>query len=162
MDDMGQLVLYRYFEHRILPKSLYNTHSDIYLLVFGPNPEELCDPSVEPVGIFHQAGIRSYIWRDTFWAETDWHRPYIATRSQELARVAQTEEAYDNYHRIWELTLSAARYGAPSPLDGRPPLQDKITTIMQSMFKIPINEFLVDKNKKKKYCRAIYRINGGA
>lgn len=159
MDDMGQLVVYRYIEHRILPKSLFNTHADLCLLVFGPNPEELCDPSIEPVGIFHEAGMRSYIWRDSFWVETDWDRRQTVSTAQQLLINSKTYDEADNYRRIAELAIASPRYGAPSPTDGKPPLKDEITVLIQSILKIPITDMLMDKNRKKKYIRAIYRIN---
>ena len=165
MPEFGQPTFYRYFEHQVLDAARFGLHADIYLLVFGPDTDALSDPNVEPVGIYHHAGVRKYIWRNVFWSETDWDRRAVSARLDVLIRKASFEGSEASYEQIlWlrhvrELIAVAVRSGAPSPTDGRPPLQDPISSVIKSIFKIPIDDFLVAKNKQKRYCRAVYRIN---
>ena len=158
MPEFGQPTFYRYFEHQVLEAVRFGFHADIYLLVFGPDVDSLADPHVEPVGIYHHAGVRKYIWRDAFWGETDWDRRAASKRVGDLMWGASYDEMVWLRH-VLELMAVAVRSGAPSPTDGRPPLQDPISSAIKSIFKIPIDDFLVAKNKRKRYCRAVYRIN---
>jgi hypothetical protein len=158
MSELGQPTFYRYYEHQILQASLFDIHVDIYLLVFGPNIDDLSDPSVEPVGIYHQAGIRHYLWRDASWSETDWDRRHIKKRLVELLHKFTDEKEFTRLRRIDELIDLTFKCGAPSPTDSREPLNDPISQIIRNVFKISVGELVMNKAKRKQYCRAIYRI----
>jgi len=156
MAEFGKPTFYRYFEHQILNASLFSLRVDICLLVFGPDQDSLCSPDIEPVGVCHYAGMRQYIWRNAFWGETDWNRRDIRERINKLLRTADDIE-FIRLRHIQELITLTFKSGAPSPTDGRPPLQDRLSIIINSI--MPLDEHLIAKNKKKRYCRAVYYIN---
>jgi hypothetical protein len=159
MAEFSQPIFYRYYEHQILKAKDFGFHEDVFLLVFGPNIDDLADPRVEPIGVYHHAGIRQYIWRDAFWSETDWDRRHVQKRVSELIHCTIDETELIRLRCVLELTVLAIKSGAPSPTDGRPPLKDPLSMAIMNIFKIPVDEFLINKNKQKRYCRAVYRIN---
>jgi len=159
MAEFSQPIFYRYYEHQILKSVDFGFHEDVTLLVFGPNISDLADPNIEPVGVYHYAGIRRYLWRNSFWSETDWDRRRVKERTMELLRIRSSIKESMAHRRILELINVATTCGAPSPTDTQPPLDDTLTRAVKIFLNISINDFVVEANKKKKYCRAIYKIN---
>ena len=163
MAEFGQPVFYRYYEHQVLKADKFGFRdtidSDVYLIVFGPNIEDISNPDTEPVGVYHYAGIRRYLWRDAFWSETDWSRRRVKERATELLCHRCSKADAISLRRILDLVQMAARCGAPGPTDTHPPLDDAFSQLIKVAFSFSLCDYLVETNKKKKYCRAIYRIN---
>ena len=155
MAEFGKPTFYRYVEHQVLDASVFDLRADLHLLVFVP--DDLCGPDIEPVGVYHRAGIRQYLWRNALWSETDWNKRDIRERINNLLRIITDEEELSRLRRIEYLISLSVKSGAPSPTDGRPPLQDRLSQVINSI--IPFDEYLIAKNKKKRYCRAVYYIN---
>jgi len=163
MAEFGQPVFYRYFEHQVLKADTFGfrdtINQDVYLVVFGPDLDNIANPNVEPIGVYHYAGIRRYLWRDTFWTELDWDRRAISERVSELLCSRCSKEDGLAYRRILDLIHLASRCGAPSPTDTHPPLNDAFSQAVQAAFKFNICDFVVEAKKRKKYCRAMHKIN---
>lgn len=162
MAEFGQPVFYRYLEHQVLNADLFGFRdtigSDVFLIVFGPDSDDFTNPDIEPIGVYHYAGIRRYLWRDAYWTELDWSRRGVSERASELLRHPCSIEDAMAYRRILDLIRLASRCGAPSPTDTQPPLDDILTQAVKLAFNFNINDFVVESNKRKKYCRAVHRI----
>jgi len=162
MGEFGQPVFYRYYEHQVLKADKFGFRdtidSDVYLVVFGPNLEDIANPNIEPIGVYHYAGIRRYLWRNAYWSETDWSRRNVKEQAAELLRHRCSKEDAMALRRILDLVHMASKCGAPSPTDTHPPLEDLFTQIVKNCFNFNVTDYLIDTNKKKKYCRAVYKI----
>ena len=154
MSEFGQPSFYRYYEHQELPATL-GFHTNVVLLVFGPAGDDLVDPNVEPVGIYHYAGTRRYLWRDLCWNEADWNRRIVQDNIAKLIKNCNDQELV-SYQKTLALIRLAYRSGAPSPTDDHPPLNDPLSIAMKNIFNISLNDAVVAKNKQKRYCRVIY------
>jgi hypothetical protein len=163
MGEFGQPVFYRYYEHQVLKADKFGFRdtigSDVYLIVFGPDVEDIANPDIEPIGVYHYAGIRRYLWRNAYWSETDWSRRRVKEQAAELLRHPGSKEEGVALRRILELIRIASKCGAPSPTDTHPPLDDILTRAIKQAFNFNISQFVVETNKRKKYCRAVYKIN---
>jgi hypothetical protein len=92
----GRPTFYAFIDHSPIYTRFYeglpvNEFGDkIFLLVFGGG--DLETPDREPVGVFHYAGIRRYLWRERYWSEYGIDIRYFKDRTKELLVDAKTKE----------------------------------------------------------------------
>jgi len=84
--------------------------SMIYLLEFAQGDLEV--PQQEPIGVYHYAGIRRYLWRDQYWNEYNIDYRYFMDRTKELL---QNEESSDRALEYRKLLSMLQNYAVSVP-----------------------------------------------
>jgi hypothetical protein len=160
----GRPVFYRYADHVALPSVPFgfqpaSVGKYVILLKFSPaDAEMLSDPTTEPVGMYHYAGTRRYVWRELEWGEVDWSRKVVYSLAEERLRGSATREEAALLRKAQEL-IALCGAGAPSPTDVQEPLDTPFTRVVSRVFNISLNDFVMESIAGKSYCRAIYRVN---
>lgn len=97
-------------------------------------------PQSEPIGVFHYAGIRRFIWKDKFYTEYALDFRMAMDKTAELIRVTEEKEKALNYRKLLDLLKDYGFCPAPN-------------------FDSTYDEILADPELKvRKYVRAIYEI----
>jgi|3_EtaG_2_1085321.scaffolds.fasta_scaffold01479_5 hypothetical protein len=110
----------------------------ICLLVFQDT--DLEDPEQEPIGVYHYAGIRRYLWREQYWNEYNIDVRYFMDRTKELLQIADSKEEAMEHRKLLGMLL------AMRSVDGNTPARH------ESGFGA---SKIVESNK---YYRVVYRI----
>jgi hypothetical protein len=72
------------------------------------------DPASEPIGVYHYAGIRRFIWRDRFFSEYNLdHRP-VMERVSELITETIDKATMLNYRKLLDLLKYYGKAPAPN------------------------------------------------
>ena len=111
----------------------------LYLVQF--QAAGLDHPNSEPIGVFHYAGIRRFIWKDKFYAEYGLGHRLMMDRAAELITETRDKDEALNYRKLLDFLKY---YGtAPGP---------NIDSTYDEILSDP-------KLGLRKYIRAIYRID---
>ena len=90
-------------------KSIGNT---LYLVEFQAGGIEV--PSSEPIGVYHYAGIRRFIWRDNFYSEYNLDYRPTMDRISELITETRDKQVMLNYRKLLDLLKHYGKAPAPN------------------------------------------------
>ena len=149
MSEFGNPTFYGYTRHVcILPSEIGSglPVKEIVLLEFELT--DLSNPKVEPVCIYHQAGIRRYLWRDTYWAEIDILRDLHDTITLPAHRdLSSADEISDMQDLI----------GRAASRDSKVPLPTDVYTPNENAMHFTLYRGMVKYSHTTTYVRSIYR-----
>lgn len=103
--------------------------SSVYLIEFRAKHLEC--PSSEPIGVYHYAGIRRFIWRDRFWNEVDIDYRDMMKKAATLLTQSHDQSEAMNLRVLLGLLQQYRTISAPLP----------------------------NANEEQVFCRAMYEIN---
>jgi hypothetical protein len=84
----------------------------LYLVEFQAGGIEV--PSSEPIGVYHYAGIRRFIWKDKFYSEYNLDYRPIMERVSELITETYDKDSMLNYRKLLDLLKHYGRAPAPN------------------------------------------------
>lgn len=85
----------------------------IYLLEF--TVANLDAPSSEPIGVYHYAGIRRYLWREKYWNEYNIDFRYFMDRTKELLQSESNSDKALEYRKLLGMLQNYASSGVTHP-----------------------------------------------
>jgi hypothetical protein len=88
LDEWGEPSYFAFVDHSPIHTKFYEGlpqnefGGTIFLLEFAEG--DLNTPVKEPIGVYHYAGIRRYLWRENYWNEYNIDTRYFMDRTKEL------------------------------------------------------------------------------
>lgn len=115
-----------------LPKT--SIGSRLYIIAF--DVADIANPKVDPIGVFHYAGIRRFLWHEEFWSEYNLDHRAAMDQAALLLRNSRVDEEAIELRKILSFLQRYAASTAPNKDDH------------------------IDNNESmgKEFCRAMYRI----
>lgn len=108
----GEPTYYAFLDYSPIYTALYDglprneMGEKIFILEFAHG--ELESPGQEPIGVYHYAGIRRYLWREQYWNEYNIDYRYFMDRTKELLQSEESVEKAKEYRKLLDMLKNYA------------------------------------------------------